>query len=140
MFTLRESETGMTQATVLTKRPASTAPVMSPAVDTPSRRELLDSVAATFDKMETVTFGALYGIEFLQESELRATIIAGSSTFFEHVAAAIGDAGLPTDGTMGGVIDALDLSHAEVHALGCHCEGDEITGAIAASRFRRLPD
>lgn len=130
----------MTDTTVLTKRPADTTSVTAPAVDTPSRLELLDSVAATFDKMETVTFDALYGIEFQEEPELRATIIAGSSTFFEHVATALGDAGIPTDGTMGGIMDALDLSHAEVHALGCCCEGDEITGAIAASSFRRLPD
>ncbi len=121
--------------TALKTRPA-TAPMGAPQVATPTRKQLLTSVAATFAKMPAVNFGTLNAIEYVEEPRLRAALVAG--TPLEVVDQVLSDAGIATDGTVGAVMDGLKLSRDDLHAIVCNCLGDIVTGDVAADRFAKL--
>jgi len=132
----------MSQTTLAT-RPAraqtAASSTKAPALKTPTRKQLLLSVADAFAAKQKVQFGPLYEVEFKDtENEVRAMSIAGTPP--EIADQVLSDAGIPTDGTVGGVMDGLPISRDNVHALVCNCLGEEITGEEAAERFTKLAD
>ena len=124
----------MTQAnTGVLERPRDKTPPL--ATD---RASLIEQVATSLARpgQQSVCFRALYDVESMSEQNLRATSVMDSA--FEPVAAILNPGGTPSDYTVGSLMDQLELSKDDVHGLVCYCQGETITGATFADRFRKL--
>jgi hypothetical protein len=99
-----------------------------------SRDNLRALVVAKFRQQGDVPLQTLHDVEHMPLQCLRA--VKTSGTVLDVPAKAMEEAGIPTDGTVGSVMDVLGLSHDDIHNAFCWCvSGAEITGAQAAERF-----
>ncbi|MDB5225499.1 MAG: hypothetical protein JWL87_451 [Candidatus Adlerbacteria bacterium] len=105
------------------------------ALPIPSRANLLRSAMKFFKEHPDRKFRLFHDIELKGESYVRALPIAG--TILEPIAAALSEAGVATDGTIGGLLDIEALVDADVHLLACDCNVgiNEIDGDTAALIF-----
>ena len=75
-------------------------------------------------------------------NELRQTKVA--DTPFALADQVLSDEGVATDGTIGGMMDAIDISKDDVHALVCYCHGGEVSGegapGVGAAFYFSLPE
>lgn len=100
-----------------------------------SRQELLALVAEALNEAG-VTYEALPFVESTKETDLRAMPTDG--TVMQPIVEALNKAGVQTAATVGSVMDALQLSHDDIHALACSCHGDRISSRDAAHRIRAM--
>jgi hypothetical protein len=108
------------------------------ALPIPSRTDLLRSAMKFFKERPDQKFRLFHGIEFKGEPYVRALPIAG--TILEPIAAALSEAGVATDGTIGGLLDVEALVDADIHLLACDCHdhhagASEVGGSVAALIF-----
>ncbi|KND47399.1 MAG: hypothetical protein AB199_03145 [Parcubacteria bacterium C7867-004] len=116
---------------------AASAPV---AAVTLSRSQLFAHVSNSLRANHGSTrFNAIADIELQSLQTLRPMLVAG--TVLEPVDQALASVGVATNGTAGGVIDAMSLSKADMHQAFCHCLSATATGDMLADRLDRLaPD
>ncbi|HVM73457.1 MAG TPA: hypothetical protein VMU13_01085 [Candidatus Paceibacterota bacterium] len=103
-----------------------------------TRAQLLEHVAASFAQTGNRRFKLLVETEYWATETLRTT--STTDNIFAHVETTLGDIGLPTNGTIGRVMDNLGLSEEDVHDFACYCHTctSQIDGANAASRLRTI--
>src|SRR5690349_13440613 len=97
-----------------------------------TKKQLLLSVAAYFTARAGQQFKAPLEIEHMSLAELRSAPTAGN--IFNEVEKALGAAGVPTDGTMGSIMDPLGLTQDRMHDF-CACHAEQVAGATAAHYF-----
>jgi hypothetical protein len=110
------------------------------AVTTPvflqlSRNDRIESVAAVFDKRPNHLFGTVKNIEHTAPDVLREMSVAGSA--FEPMADHLTSQGVPVK-TIGGVMQALELTQVDAHYIACFCHerSPTITGESVALNLR----
>ncbi len=84
-----------------------------------------------------VNGATLHGTEYQDEGTLRAMSIRGSPILV-LVHQMLLESGIQTNGTVGSIMQALDLSRSDVNKLICCRHGCEITGKLAGERFAKL--
>ena len=103
-----------------------------------TRAQLMEHVAVAFGRKPRTMFNTLRDVEDMKPEVLRATKTAG--TIFAEAEKALNAADVPTDGTVGRIMDVLSLSQDDVHYIACFCHEHSATmdGETAAFRFREL--
>jgi|GEM_PF-3778366 len=102
----------------------------------PTRRELLLRVASYFESRPDQVFNALHRIEYHAEPVIRTRDTQG--TAFAPIVDVLNAAGVPTDQTLGAVMDNVPMTRGEAHELACDCNGHKMTGTAIAARLRTL--
>jgi len=100
-----------------------------------TRKQLLEHVAAHFAQKRRQTFKMPLEIEHMTPQQLRAMPVVGN--MFAEVATALGTAGVPTDGTMGSVMDPLGFNQAHAHVF-CGCHAREHDGYTIELAFKGI--
>jgi len=120
--------------TLLERTTKKTAPAR-PVFLNLSRNDKLESVALMFDGCSKHRFRTVPDIEGTDPAKFRATAV--DNTIFEPIANHLTKNGVPTK-TIGGVMDALTLTHDEAHAIACFCHqhSETIDGELAAYYIR----
>jgi len=98
---------------------------------------LMSGVARRLSQTAMVSLGTLHGTEYQDEGTLRAMSIRGSPILV-LVHQMLLESGIQTNGTVGSIMQALDLSRSDVNKLICCRHGCEITGKLAGERFAKL--
>ncbi len=102
-----------------------------------TKPEILSAVADTIAKIGPSTFKSLRNVEGATLSALRAVSVAG--TVLEPIAVAASVCGRNPVDTVGGLMDQMNLTQADINALACHCaNGDELSAAQAAQNLRNI--
>lgn len=86
----------------------------------PTRHELLDQIVTSFKtKNEWEFFATLPRVDDMEISEIRQLPIGDSA--FRPVVEILSAAGIPTNDTVGCVVDFFGLTKEQVHDLACEC-------------------
>jgi len=108
------------------------------------RNKMLEKIAVALNKHDMRNLG---GFDRLEDriGKAVAEISIGTNSVFSLIAEKLQmEAGIATDGTVGGVMEALgydrysDEAAKQAHEIGCHCHGNFISPGIAAQRIRNL--
>jgi len=91
---------------------------------------------------EAFDFGPVYvpiwNIEDRQLEELRTIPTLGTAV--EPMTDALKARGVETDGTLGGLMDAVGFTQDDLHKIVCHCHGAIVSGHQMAERLLKLAD
>ena len=98
----------------------------------------LHSVSGSYAQQAHTVFRAIPDIEGTSTEELRAIAVAG--TILQPAADGLQNAGIPTNGSVGDLMDKLGLNHDEMHSIACACHGDRIPGSYMAHTFYGLAE
>ncbi len=109
------------------------------SADVPTRQDLLRTIARTFELQGKKTFFAIPEVEYKADNVIRA-FEAVKGNVLQPIVAALNSANVPTEPTLGSIMDNTGLLKAEVHDLVCECKGAEVTGITMAKRFNDLAD
>lgn len=117
-------------------------PHVTEKAPTMSRDELLRLIAADIAAHPMRNLGGIDRIEERPQEEVDHLPVYG--TVFEVIADSLMGLGVPTDYTVGGVMEALGFdrmsvaAHHYAHEIGCGCHGEYISPLIAAPRVLNL--
>lgn len=99
------------------------------------RITFFDMAACHFEEMATSIFTAAEGLEFLSLEAFEKEKL-GQATIFTTIESLAQTHGLQTDGTFGGLTEAIGLDQQDAHQIGCACNGPEVIGSEIAKRLR----
>lgn len=102
------------------------------------RAKLMDGIAQEFVRRGNEFFDT---IENLERDNLRVVrAMPTIRTVLEPVVEYLNAAGYPTEPTVGGVMDTLQITQGEVHDLACDCLGPKMKGHEVAKWVADLND
>ena len=107
-----------------------------------TKAELREKVAQAIERHDFKNLGGIDRIESLRGKDVDQLPIEG--TVFAVIADELMSFGLPTDQTVGGVMEALGMKRGstlaieQTHEIGCSCHGEFISPLIAGERIRNL--
>lgn len=112
------------------------AELESKALPIPTRVEALSFAVKFFKTNLERSFRLFSGLEFMTHDQLRSLAISGST--LEPIEMALKSAGVPTTGTVGGLLDAQVVTESDVHVLACDCNVGvrRVDGRLASNIFR----
>lgn len=102
------------------------------------RAKLMDLIAQEFERRGRELFSAIEELERDDTGSARAMSTAG--TVLAPAVEYLNASGYPTESTVGGVMDTLQITQPEAHDLACYCLGPTLNGQAAAERWRDLSE
>lgn len=105
-----------------------------------SRADKLRIAADAFLPTLDVQYRTIRGVEDFDLKKLRSLKTGG--TVLQPVRKALGEAGVHVNGTVGSLMDALEIDQEQLHTAVCWCheESDHMTGRLANARFAAFAD
>lgn len=103
------------------------------------RTQLLISIAQMFrEQSYTLHYRHLVEVENMDEERVRA--IKTASTPFAAVEKHLAGLGYPIDGTVGSIMDTVELSKDDVHDIACYCHTTQtfVNAWALSARFHSL--
>ena len=101
------------------------------------RHELFRELIKYFrSQKSTIFFSTDEQLELYDSRKLRETPVSG--TLLEPIVQKLNALGAPTESTVGGVMDTLNINRVNIHRLACYCHGRQVRGSIVAERLREL--
>ncbi len=102
-----------------------------------TREEKLEIIAKAYDRLKGCNLRTIYGIEDGDENRLREVSTVG--TVFEEAVKALSEAGIPTNQTLGDLMNNSALTRTELHLAACGCSyGDTISAYSMADNIRAI--